>query len=160
MNILNVSIAILAVCVVACGTKSGKLHTTVHAGNGLELAVPDSLDLGGMRKIGVEQTATGFRVFPANGGQVRYATEATVDLRGGNAEPGDWPASSSIDGRTIHYRIDHAEGGSGGAQFELQAWETCASGHLVYHQSDQSEALAKPRFDLVWNVIEGTTPPD
>jgi hypothetical protein len=89
----------------------------------------------------------------------RVAIEASVALRAGPAPAGAWPGERDVSGRRIRYRIDRADGGSGGTQFDFQAWEACASGHVEYAQGDVVEDPGEPDFSLVWTVIAGTQPP-
>lgn len=156
MSVLGLVIVIPILALAACGKPAGRLSSMAHP-NGLLLAMPDSIELGVMRKIAIEQTTTGFKVQPADQGMVRYVTEATVERRDGDSAPaGEWPEKRTIDGRTVHYRIDRSDGGSGGAEYNFQAWERVAVGYIFYRQYDQAEEPAPPRFDLIWSVIEGT----
>jgi hypothetical protein len=131
-----------------------------HSSNGLKLTLPESLPVGGLpQRLTFTQTTAGFQVTLGGGSVRRVAIEASVVLRGGAAPAGAWPSEREVGGRRIHYRIDRAEGGSGGAQIDFHGWEACTSGHSEYAQGDLVEEPGEPDFSLVWRVIAGTEPP-
>ncbi len=134
--------------------------TVTHAVNGLRLSLPGSLPLDGAPgQLTVVETATGFDVALGAHTRRRVRIEASVRLGPARVPPGDWPGTREVGGRRIYYRIDRAEGGSGGEQIDFYAWETCANGHLHYAQSDLAEQPTEADFSLVWTLIAGIQPP-
>jgi hypothetical protein len=54
---------------------------------------------------------------------------------------GFFPVSRAVDETVkVSYRVEKAgEGGSGGAEYALSAWEECPGGYISYEQTEQSE---------------------
>lgn len=137
-----------------------KMMTITHSSNGLRLSLPESLLLdGASQRPAVTESAAGFKVALGAELRRRVKTEASIVLRTEAQPPGAWPSEHDVSGRRILYRIDRAEGGSGGTQIDLHAWEQCTDGYLEYAQGDVVEEPGEPDFSLVWSVIAGTQPP-
>jgi hypothetical protein len=144
----------------ACHKQLEPMMTTTHSSNGLSLSLPESLPLDGApERPTVTETATGFNIALGAGSRRRVKIEASVALHAEAEPPGSWPSEREINGRRIHYRIDRAEGGSGGTQTDFHAWEPCPNGHLEYAQGDVVEEPGQPDLSLAWHVIAGTQPP-
>jgi hypothetical protein len=130
--------------------------TITHSNNGLRLSLPGSLPLEGEpKRLTVMESVTGFKVTLGAESRRRVKLEAGVSFCPAEEPPGNWPFERDVNGRRIHYRIDQAEGGNGGSQFDLHAWEPCTDGHLEYAQGDITEEAEEPDFSLVWHVIAG-----
>jgi hypothetical protein len=154
------ALAALLAGALACNRQSEATVTTTHPSNGLRLSLPESLPVAGVpQRLTVTATDVGFQVTLGGEAVRRVAIEANVARRGGAAPPGVWPSEREVGDRRIHFRIDRAEGGSGGTQIDFHAWEACAGGHLEYAQGDLVEEPGEPDFSLVWSVIVGTQPP-
>ena len=154
------TLAILLVGVQACRKTTETTVSITHSSNGLKLTLPESLPVGGLpQRPTFTQTTAGFQVTLGAGSMRRVAIEARVALRAGAAPAGAWPSEREVGGRRIQYRVDRAEGGSGGEQIDFRGWEACTGGHLEYAQGDLVEEPAEPDFSLVWSVIAGTEPP-
>ena len=107
-----------------------------------------------------DETSNGFRVSTHDSTQRRIPEEVAVSLLQGQPQPhGKWPNTRSIDQRLLHYRVDTAQGGSGGSTYIFTAWESTGSGHVIIQQHTQAEAPAKPNFELAWSVIENMQVP-
>lgn len=145
----------------ACHNAPEPLVTTIHSGNRLELSMPSTMQVdSGRDRVVVQETGAGFHVFPASGRRRRVSIEAWVELHPGAPAPdGSWPETKRVGERSIRYRIDASEGGSGGTQYDLRAWEPCPGGYLLYRQGDLVEEPGRPNLDLAWMVIAGTRPP-
>jgi hypothetical protein len=154
-----VALALLMAGAQACHKQTEATVSIAHASNGLRLSLPESLPVRDLpQRVTIAQTTDGFRVTLGAETVRRVRIEANVALRPGAALAGAWPEERDAGGRRIHYRIDRAEGGSGGTQIDFHAWETCAEGHLEYAQGDVVEEPGEPDFSLVWRVIAGTQP--
>lgn len=140
------------------GSTQVAVITKLHSQKPLELSVPESMVWGTERdRSVVQETADGFRVFSASGDRRRVSIEASVELPASDRAPaGAFPEEKVLNGRHLHYRIEESEGGSGGTQYDLVAWEKTSVGYLRYRQGDVVEEPAKPRFDVLWRVVEGT----
>lgn len=151
-GIITVWGAMLALSLCACaqgGNHSERLKTETHR-NGLVINIADTLK--------VEQTEGGFHIYPPNGLDRRSPVEATAELHAGEpAPPGEWPEEKRVGERTVHYRIDESDGGSGGREYDMQAWEPYPGGYILYRERIQSEG--KPDFELLWGLVEGTRAP-
>jgi hypothetical protein len=136
------------------------MMTITHSINGLRLSLPESLPLDGAPKRPmVTEGPAGFKVALGGESRRRVKIEASVGFRAATEPPGAWPSERNVNGRRIRYRIDRAEGGSGGTQVDLHSWEPCTNGHLAYAQGDVVEEPGEPDFTLVWSVIAGTQAP-
>jgi hypothetical protein len=154
------TLAVLLAGAPASGSQPEATVTVTHPSNGLRLSLPASLPVHGLpQRLTVTPTNVGFQVALGRETVRRVAIETSVALRGVAPPPGAWPSEREVDGRRIHYRIDRAEGGSGGTQIDFHAWEGCVGGHLEYAQGDVVEEPGEPDFLLVWRVIAGTQPP-
>ena len=143
----------------ACHKQPEAMMTITHSSNGLRLSLPGSLPLDGApQRPKVTESPAGFKVALGEESRRRVKTEASVVFREAAEPPGSWPNERDVNGRRIRYRIDRAEGGSGGTQIDLHAWEPCTNGHLEYEQCDVIEEPGEPDFSLVWSVIAGTQP--
>jgi hypothetical protein len=147
--------------VLACqDNPRGMIVTITHSGNGLRLSLPEALPLDGVEtRPMVTEIADGFKVELGAETQRRVKIEASVALGAAEEPAGAWPSERYINGRRIHFRIDRAEGGSGGAHIDLHAWERCTNGRLEYAQHDVVEEPGEPDFSLVWRVIAHTRSP-
>ena len=119
--------------------------------NGLTIELPE--------KFSVEETSEGFIIEPAGGANrnVRYPIEAQVILKKDEIPPSrEYAEQKTIGNRTIKYRINQNEGGSGGAEYNLTANEQIGDSVIYYSQSEQSEDVA-PHFKLCWTIIENTS---
>lgn len=108
--------------------------------------------------LAVKETSDGFLIEPADGSnaRARRPVAATVERRAAASfkVPAD-AEQKTVNGRLINYAVATEEGGSGGAEHTLTAWETTNDGLVVYRQTEQSEHET-PRFELCWQVIENT----
>lgn len=124
------------------------MRETVHK-NGLTVRLPE--------KFAAAEIGEGFRIEPADGSNknVRYPVEATVTLE---ADPpaGEFPREKTDGGRSVKYRVEKQDGGSGGEEYSLTAIETVAGGYIVYRQREQSKTV-EPNFDLTRTIIAGTS---
>ena len=155
-----VALALLLAGAQACRQGPEATMMIAHSTNGLRLSLPESLPLDGVpQRPAVKETTGGFLVTLGEGSIRRVAIEASVALREGATPTGAWPSERDVGVRRIHYRIDRAEGGSGGSQVDFHAWEACAGGHLEYAQGDVVEEPGQPDFSLAWTVIAGTQAP-
>lgn len=153
--------ALLFACLLAlvgCRHRSEPVMTFTHSTEPLRLSMPATIALpDGRDRVMADETARGFHVYPASGLKRRVAIEAWVELHRGEAPPaGPWPEERRIADRRIHYRVDRSDGGNGGTQYDLLAWEPAPGGYLLYRQGDLVEDPGRPDFDLVWEVAEGT----
>lgn len=150
--------AIASLTATACRkpAPAGPSPTTAHP-SGLALTLPATV---GGRRVSVDQTPTGFAV-NLEPRVARSATRALVMFNPAIATPaGAWPKTRTVRGVTIRYSIEtfaDRDVGSGGAEYELRAWEPARPGHIAYVQHVQSEG--EPDFSLIWAVIQGTQPP-
>ena len=122
--------------------------------NGLTIKLPADFS--------AEETDEGFIVQPADGSNksVRFPVEARVALlKDGKPTDGDEKRmqQKSVGNRTLKYRVEKLDGGSGGAEYDFFAYESVAgsSGYISYRQREQSEN-SEPAFNLVWQIIENT----
>jgi hypothetical protein len=156
----TIALAVALTGAQACHKQPEAMMTITHSSNGLRLSLPESLPLDGApQRPKVTESAAGFKVALGAESRRRVKIEASVALRAATEPPGAWPSERDVNGRRIRYRIDRAEGGSGGTQIDLHAWEPCTNGHLEYAQGDIVEEPGEPDFSLVWTVIVGTQPP-
>lgn len=118
--------------------------------NGLSVRLPDSLT--------TSETDDGFLIVPPGDANAysRYPLEINVTLHRGEEQPdGSWAEQRRIESRVVHYRVEENEGGSGGSEYGLYAWESVPGGYIKYQQWAQAE-MSRPDFKLAWQVIEGT----
>lgn len=119
--------------------------------NGLTLKIPAT--------YAVRETPDGFVVEPADNAnaQTRYPTEVEVARRQASdfTVPADAKEKSVAD-RTINYIVEEGEGGSGGSEHELTAWENVPDGFVVYQQRQQAEH-STPEFEMCWTVIKNSS---
>jgi hypothetical protein len=156
----TISLAVVLAGAQACHEQPEPMMTITHSSNGLRLSLPESLPLDGApERLTVTESAAGFQVALGVESRRRVKVEASVAFRAAVPPPGAWPSERDVSGRRIRYRIDCAEGGSGGTQVDLHAWEPCNNGHLEYAQGDVVEEPGEPDFSLVWSVIAGTQHP-
>lgn len=117
---------------------------------GLVLRLPESLE--------AQVRPDGFYVLPSDPSQrnMRYPVGATLRLHPNEAQPeGEWQQKETIGERVIWYRIMGGDGyGSGGAEYEFNAWESYANGYIAYQQRDQRES-GEPDFSICWQIIDG-----
>lgn len=134
---------------------------TVHATNHLALSTPDSIVIGrDLDRLIVREVPAGFHVVAASNPQRRYAIEVWVEVvLGEQSPPGEWLESMRFGERLIRYRIDKSDGGNGGTQYDLLAWESCSGGYVIYRQGEILEEPFRPDFALVWKVVEGAKVP-
>ena len=160
-RVCTITLAMLLIGVQGCNKQPETGMTITHSINGLRLSLPDTLLLDGKpERPTVTESAAGFKVALGVETRRRVKVEASVVLRTAEVEPpGVWHGERNISGRRIHYRIEREEGGSGGAQIDLYAWERCENGYLEYSQGDIVEEPGNPDFSLVWTVIAATQPP-
>jgi hypothetical protein len=155
-----ITLAVALVGVQACNKQPGAMMTITHSSNGLRLSLPESLPLDGApQQPTVTESPAGFKVALGAESRRRVKIEARVAFLAAAEPPGAWPSERNVNGRRIRYRIDRAEGGSGGTHVDLYAWEPCTNGHLEYVQGDLVEEPGEPDFSLVWSVIAGMQPP-
>lgn len=104
-------------------------------------------------KLAAKQMPNGFLIEPPS---VRGLSYASVSFLSQQQPPeGDWSRQRQIGSRTIHYRLEETEGGMGGKEYELRAWERYPKGIVVYEQSEQSKSDV-PEHAFAWYVIENT----
>lgn len=118
------------------------VREVVHP-NGLFLHLPASLS--------VTETTDGFTVAPP---PVRSSGPVVIRLRPNEERPvAPGPERRAVGARELSYRIAKVgEGGSGGAEYALAAWEACPGGHISYHQVEQAET-GEPFYEFAWYVI-------
>lgn len=142
-------------------SETGPRHVTLHP-RGIVLTLPDSITLARRDRLVIEERDSGFAVFAEASMHRRFPIVATVERhrdRDRPAEAASWTDERTIGHRRIAYGVVAAEGGSGGTQYELHAWEPCAGGYLEYEQVEISEWSSAPEFELAWLVIEGSGVP-
>jgi len=142
-----------AIAVAACHRRAAGPVVTLAHPNGLVLKVPEVIDGRGFSFV---QTPAGFAY--ADPRDVRTPTRGSVSFNPGVATPaGDWPKTWLVRGRTIHYAVTEREGGSGGAEYELRAWETTRGGHIAYVEDEQSEW--GPEWRVIRTIVDATSAP-
>lgn len=120
--------------------------------NGLTVRLPENFS--------VAEEPEGFIVETADGSNksARYPTSVLVILKKDEKpSAGGYARQKTIGSRTIKYSIDKNEGGgSGGAEYNLSAYESTAKGYFHYSQTVQSED-SEPQFNLLWTIVENTS---
>lgn len=130
-------------------TAEENMREYVHK-NGLMVKLPE--------KYSAEESGEGFVVQPADGSNknLRYPIEANVAFhKNGKMPKGEWTQQKNIGNRTIKYRIEKQEGGSGGAEYSFSAYESAGNGYIYYEQREQNEDV-QPQFNICWTIIENT----
>lgn len=116
---------------------------------GLVLRLPESLE--------AQAQPDGFYVARRDPSQrnMRYPVSATVRLHPNEAQPqGEWQRKETIGERVIRYRVTGGDAyGSGGAEYEFNAWETYPNGYIAYQQKEQRES-GEPDFSVCWQIID------
>jgi len=118
---------------------------------------PTGLTLEAPSTLSVEQTERGFIFSPSDNATVRSPTQIIVELRQGALPAGSWPERHRRQGRTARYRIDIEDGGSGGEQHVLRAWEESANGYFWLEQAIQVEAPGVADFGTAWRILESAS---
>jgi hypothetical protein len=144
------------VLLAACGGRGpaesepgSQVRPTLHTHpNGLQLRVNESV-------YRIARTEDGFVVEPASGNEHRR-DPLTISIRL-RPEPPDTAAVRTrrlAAGRIVRYSVSHdEEGGSGGVDYRLAAFERAGTSWIHYWQRKQSE-YGEPSFEL-WKVAEG-----
>lgn len=145
------AIAVLAIIALqACGMREEPAIEHLHP-NGLALRLPASLV--------VHQLNDGFVVQPAASVQTRAPHQVFVSLRQGVSPlAGGELERKNVAGHLVFFRVDHEEGGSGGASHKLTAWRPYADGYVLITQVAQAEWPAAPDHSLAWVVIGAIGP--
>ena len=126
---------------------SGQTLSTLSHPSGLRIELPADL-------YEIEETATGWRIRPADAANLRSPFEISVAVAAGARPAGEWPERRRLDGRDFRYRIDHADAGSGGDMQVLRAWEeTEGDSYLTLQQTVQAEPPAQPDFADGWAIL-------
>ena len=136
---------LLVLLLVACNKME---HTnvpmvTLSHENGLTLSVSPDLKY--------KKAQDGFIIYPEGGLDRRSPIQVTISYIQGKTPEGDWQ-SKSIGGSTVYYRQTSQSGGSGGTEYELEAWKDCIGGYIRTEQTVQLE-YGDPDFSLTWQVI-------
>ena len=100
-----------------------------------------------------KQIGNGFHITP-KGNDFRVPIIIDVELMPKKAIDASLQ-TRNIAGKTIHYSIQEGEGGSGGATYDLTAYEFVDESCIVYTSSDQQE-WGEPDFDLLWKIVANT----
>lgn len=133
---------------------AGPTMTFVHP-NGLTLTLPEELDAPG---YWLAQRPAGFVLLSSLLG--RSGMQLTIELRPGAVPPGAFPKARVVNGTLTHYRTDKIENpGSGGDEYELDAWQAADGGHIFYVEHETAGdwyAWTDPSFCFGWAGIEGT----
>ena len=119
--------------------------------NGLTVKLPDHL--------AARENGDGFLVEPSDGSNknIRFPVEIVVKLnRDGSNPSGEFPEQKSVGGKNVKYRIEKAEGGSGGAEYKLEAFEVVDGGYISYETTEQDK-YSEPEFKTLWQIIENTS---
>jgi hypothetical protein len=128
-------------------TWAGRDRVTFTHPSGLEIELPEGV-------YEVEETATGFRIRPKGAAQMRSPFLIHVKRATGARPNGAWPQSRRLRERDFRYRVDDSkEGGSGGEEHLLQAWESQADAHLMLEQMVQVEFPMRPDFTDGWAIL-------
>lgn len=127
------------------GQTEPKTKEIVHP-NGLMLHLPEEL--------AAKQMPDGFLIEPPSTRGLSYASVTFLSQR--QPPEGDWSHQRQIGSRAIHYRLEETEGGMGGKEYELKAWELYPKGIVLYEQSEQSKS-AVPEHAFAWYIIENTS---
>lgn len=115
--------------------------------NGLILDLPDGA-------FYIMESATGFFISPPDAESVRNPFQIEIALRPGPPPEGNWPKTRDMEAATAHYRIEVAEGGSGGEDYTLTAWIPCLAGYIIVRQTQQAEMPKKPDLSPAWTVLD------
>jgi hypothetical protein len=148
--------AVIAVVVftLACGDSEdpqpeawvGAELVAVSHPNGLVLELPQGLYL-------VETTAAGFRIRPKGAQRMRSPFEIRIEVGGESPPDGDWPQRRELRGHQVRFRLETHEGGSGGTEHVLHAWQTSGEAVLTLQQRVQFEGPGRPEFRDGWAVL-------
>ena len=111
--------------------------------NGLSLSISSDLK---DKKI-----QDGFIIYPEEGLDCRSPIEVTILFIRGKTPEGDWQ-SKSVGKSAVYYRQTSQSGGSGGTEYELEAWKDCVGGYIRTDQTVQLE-YGDPDFSLTWQII-------
>lgn len=127
------------------GQTEPKIKEIAHP-NGLMLRLPEELV--------AKQMPDGFLIEPPS---IRGLSYASVTFLSQQSPPeGDWSRQRQIGSRAIYYRVEETEGGMGGKEYELKAWELYPKGIVLYEQSEQSKSAVSEQA-FAWYIIENTS---
>jgi Type six secretion immunity 3 domain len=120
--------------------------TLVHP-SGLEIELPADV-------YEIEISAKGWHIRPQEAARLRSPFDIRIEVAAPARPDGAWPQSRLLHGRTVHYRIDSEEAGSGGILYVLHAWaEGRGDVHLMLEQTVQVEPPAAPDFADSWAIL-------
>lgn len=127
------------------GEKAKKKMRTLEHRSGLIIGIDDSFT--------AVETKNGYVLRPRDADVVRSPTEIEVTLEPGRTPAGSWPKTKDVNGTTVHYRITEDPGGSGGAEYTLTGWQTCAEWHITLRQRVQAETEQEADFASGFEVL-------
>lgn len=129
---------------------TGEPTREIYHPTGMFLRLPESLE--------ARVKSDGFHITPRDSSprDTRYPVGATIRFHPNETQPkGEWRRKESIGARVIWYRITDSEViGSGGTEYEINAWELYPDGYIAYQQRDQKE-VGEPDFSICWVIIDG-----
>lgn len=100
----------------------------------------------------VEKIASGLRLRPVAWRDSRYPESILLEVR--DTEPaGLFPKQRALETGEAHYRIDTAEGGSGGEEITLHAWLAVGKRIFYLRHTLQSEDRREAEFDRGWRLL-------
>jgi len=152
----NILILLVCLSALAAGCPSGP-SSVVPKENMREYVHKNGLTVKLSEKFSAVETGEGFTVEPADGSNknVRYPVQARLALQ---IKVPEWENAEqkTVGNRTINYRTEKQEGGSGGAEYTFSAYEQTGDAYIYYEQREQSKDAA-PQFNLCWSIIENTS---
>jgi len=106
-------------------------------------------------KYQFETTISGYVIYPPGGRELRSPIEVQVNYSQDPQPKGEFKQTRDINGVTVHYNIDQVSGGSGGAEYTIQAWQPYKKGSLWFEQTIQLEPPAEPDYQMFWEIVTG-----
>jgi hypothetical protein len=100
-----------------------------------------------------EQTGQGWIFRPENWRKVTHPKEIRIELRSA-LPPGNFPSSKTLNGATIHYRIDAHSAGAGPAERVLEAWKQAGPRWIWLSESLRSDNNSESVFDDGWSLLD------
>lgn len=146
-----------AILLQSCGFASDSQISAAQ--NIKEIKHANNLVVGVPAGFAARDDDNGFVIEPENNENVslRRPIAVNVSFEKGKSIPQEAPLESkTVNGKTVFYRIEKSEGGSGGEQYYLEVFEKAGDGWITYSQSEQSE-YAQPDFALCWQVVRHTS---
>jgi len=118
-----------------------------------DITHPNGLVLPQPHGASARQTTDGFTIADADAARRRAVSALAVRLLPAAPAGKDDAVARVINGRTVHYRVVQAGGGSGGEEHDLTAWFAARGGIIVVAATRQAEWPARPDFGPAWRFI-------